>query len=473
MIPQRVHLVGIGGIGLSGIARILKARGHQVSGSDLKDSPLLRELEEEGIRVFRGHAAHQVGDAELVLISSAIPPDNPEVAEARRRGVPVVKRAEVLGDLIGGQRAVAVAGTHGKTTTTALIALTLLEAGLAPSFLVGGVVKGLETNARAGGGAHFVLEADEYDRMFLALRPEVAVVTHLEWDHPDCYPSMRAMVGAFWEFVASVPEDGCLVACVDHGQVREVLAARAGGMPLGRGVPLAEARTIPYGLGPLAALRAEDVQATEQGSRFWVTWQGEKLGWFRVPVPGRHNVANALAAVAVAGHLGVPWEAVQAALDRFQGVGRRCEVVGVAGGVVVVDDYAHHPTEIRATLDAVRQAHPGRKVWAVFQPHTFSRLAALEAEFAASLAEADAVVVLPVFPAREQGDPVAAARDLARRVRGPEVAFVTSLEEAARYLLDRVKPGEVVVTLSAGDGNRVGSMLLAGLRAIQGVGGAP
>ena len=465
MIPRRVHLVGIGGAGLSGIARILRARGHEVSGSDQADSSALRELEAEGVRVFRGHAASQVGDADLVLISSAIPQDNPEVAEARRRGVPVVKRSEVLGDLIGPRRTVAVAGTHGKTTTTALIALTLVEAGWDPSFLVGGVVRGLETNARAGQGEHFVIEADEYDRMFLALRPQVAVVTHLEWDHPDCYRSPEAMAGAFREFVARVPEEGCFVACVDHEGVQGLLEARAGGIALGQGVPLQEARTVPYGLGPLAALRAEEVVATEEGSQFTASWMGEPVGRFEVHVPGRHNVANALAAVAVAGRLGVPWEAVRRALARFRGVARRCELLGVAQDVVVVDDYAHHPTEITATLEAVRQAYPGRKVWAVFQPHTFSRLAALAAEFAVSLAGADAVVVLPVFPAREQGDPVAAAQGLAREIRGREVAFALSVEEAARYLLERVRPGEAVVTLSAGDGNRVGRLLLAGLGA--------
>ncbi|MGC8837801.1 MAG: UDP-N-acetylmuramate--L-alanine ligase [Anaerolineae bacterium] len=467
MIPRRVHLVGIGGAGLSGIARILRARGHEVSGSDQTDSPTLRELEAQGVRVFRGHAASQVGGAELVLISSAIPPDNPEVAEARRRGLPVVKRAQILGDLIGPRRTVAVAGTHGKTTTTALIALTLLEAGLDPSFLVGGVVRGLGTNAQAGQGEFFVIEADEYDRMFLALRPEVAVVTHLDWDHPDCYGSPEAMAAAFREFVAGVPEEGCLVACVDHEGVRGLLEARAGGIALGQGVPLQRARFIPYGLGPLAALRAEEVTASERGSQFTASWLGEPVGKFAIHVPGRHNVANALAAVAVAGHLGVPWEAVQRALDHFRGVARRCELLGVARDVVVVDDYAHHPTEIRATLEGVRQAYPGRKVWAVFQPHTFSRLAALEAEFAASLSEADAVVVLPVFPAREQGDPVAAAQGLARAIQGTEVAFVLSVEEAARVLLDRVRPGDAVVTLSAGDGNRVGHLLLAALEEVR------
>ncbi|MGQ9457059.1 MAG: UDP-N-acetylmuramate--L-alanine ligase [Anaerolineae bacterium] len=463
MIPQRVHLVGIGGAGLSGIARILRARGHEVSGSDQADSPVLRELEREGVRVFRGHAAGQVGGAELVLISSAIPPDNPEVAEAQRRGVPVVKRSEVLGDLIGSRRTVAVAGTHGKTTTTALIALTLMEAGLDPSFLVGGTVRGLGTNARAGGGEYFVIEADEYDRMFLALRPEVAVVTHLEWDHPDCYRSPEAMVAAFREFVMGVPEEGGFVACVDHEGVRGLLDARAGGMALGQGVSLRRARLIPYGLSPLAALRAEEIVASEGGSQFAASWLGTPVGRFEVHIPGRHNVANALAAVAVAGHLGVPWEAVRRGLARFRGVARRCERLGVARDVVVVDDYAHHPTEITATLEAVRQAYPGRKVWAVFQPHTFSRLAALAAEFAASLAGADAVVVLPVFPARERGDPVAAAQGLAREIQGKEVAFAFSVEEAARYLLGRVQPGDAVVTLSAGDGNRVGHLLLAEL----------
>jgi len=467
MIPHRVHLVGIGGIGLSAIARILVARGHAVSGSDLEDSPLLAELEKAGMQVYRGHAAEQVGNAEMVIISSAIPTRNPEVQEALRKGVPVVKRAEILEDLIGDRRTIAVAGTHGKTTTTSMIARILLDAGLDPTFVIGGVVQGLDTNARHGEGDLFVIEADEYDRMFLGLRPEVAVVTHVEWDHPDCYPSPQTMEEAFRQFVLQVPSDGCVIVCGDQEAAAELAAGRRNGSVR----PMRDTHGIAYGLEPGADLRATEVVQEGSHSRFHVAWMGESLGWFEVRLPGMHNVSNALAALAVAGRLGVPWDRVREALPRFSGVQRRFEVTGIGSNVVVVDDYAHHPTEIRATLSAARQAYPGRKVWAVFQPHTFSRTRALRDEFAQSLCLADAVVVLPVFPAREEGDPIAEAQHLVRLIPGGRATLAPSLEDAARFVLDRVAPGEMVLTLGAGDGHLVGEMILAGLQDANGAAG--
>ncbi|MGQ9584029.1 MAG: UDP-N-acetylmuramate--L-alanine ligase [Anaerolineae bacterium] len=467
MIPRRVHLVGIGGIGMSAIARILQARGHLVSGSDLKDSPLLEELEGAGMRIFRGHAAGQVGDAEMVIISSAVPPRNPEVQEALRRGIQVAKRAEILGDLVAGRKAIAVAGTHGKTTTTSMIALTLLLAGLDPSFVVGGVVQGLGTNARHGRGDYFVIEADEYDRMFLGLQPELAVITHVEWDHPDCYPTPEDLLAAFQQFVAQMPPEGCVIACGDHEGAARLVAPRRNGGPRG----MRETHGLSYGLGPDADLQAVDIVEERDRSRFQALWMGRPLGWFEVQVPGRHNVANALAALAVAGRLGVPWERAREALTRFRGVERRFQVRGSQRGVVVVDDYAHHPTEIRAALSAARQAYPGQRVWAVFQPHTFSRIEALREGFAQSLSLADEVIVLPVFPAREEGDPIAAARHLAEMVPGREVVFAETLEGAACLILSQVQPGDVVLTLAAGDGNRVGEMVLAGLHVAGGQSG--
>jgi len=467
MIPHRLHLVGIGGIGLSAIARILVARGHEVSGSDLEDSPLLAELEKAGMQVYRGHAAEQLGNAEMVIISSAIPPRNPEVQEALRKGVSVVKRAEILEDLIGDRRTIAIAGTHGKTTTTSMIARVLLDAGLDPTFVIGGVPQGLGTNARHGEGDLFVIEADEYDRMFLGLRPEVAVVTHVEWDHPDCYPSPQTMEEAFRQFVQQVPSDGCVIVCGDQEAAAQLAAGRRNG-----GVrPMQDAHGIAYGLEPGADLRATEVVREVDHSRFHVAWMGESLGWFEVRLPGMHNVSNALAALAVAGRLGVPWDIVREALPRFSGVQRRFEVTGMGSDVVVVDDYAHHPTEIRATLSAARQAYPGRKVWAVFQPHTFSRTRALRDEFAQSLCLADAVVVLPVFPAREEGDPIAEAQHLVRLIPGHRATLAPSLEDAARFVLDRVAPGEMVLTLGAGDGYLVGEMILAGLQGANGAAG--
>ncbi|NLE76923.1 MAG: UDP-N-acetylmuramate--L-alanine ligase [Chloroflexi bacterium] len=449
MIPSRVHLVGIGGIGLSGIARILLARGHAVSGSDMQPSLLLAALTAEGAQVHVGHRAENLGSAEMVIISSAIPPQNPEVQEARRRGLPVLKRGEVLGDLIGPRRTVAVAGTHGKTTTTGMIAQVLEAAGLAPSFIIGGIPASLGTNARHGHGEWFVIEADEYDRMFLGLRPEVAVVTHMEWDHPDCYPTPESLQQAFAQFVRSAPN---LVACADQEAVRQLAGAWQG------------QQFVRYGLSETADLRAVEVEQGGLTQRFSVRWHGEPLGCFHLPMPGQHNVCNALGALAVAGHLGLPWRVARQALAEFRGVARRLEQKGAAAGVTVLDDYAHHPTEIRAALSALRAAYPGQRVWAVFQPHTFSRTQAFFQEFADSLALADQVVVLPVYPAREQGDPLAVGRRLAQQVPGGATVFAASLDEAARWVGQRLAPGDVLVTLGAGDGFRVGEMVLQSLR---------
>ena len=448
-----VYLVGIGGIGLSAIARVLLAQGHRVSGSDRRASAITDALSSEGMAVYIGHdASHLPADADLVIVSSAVPADNPEVVAARQRGIPVVKRAEVLGAMMAGKVGIAVAGTHGKTTITALIAFALMRAGCDPTFIVGGVLRDLNTNARAGKGPYFVVEADEYDRTFLGLRPRIAVVTNIEVDHPDCYPDLESMVEAFRSFLALVPADGCVVGCGDDEGVRGLLGEL-------RGTPW-----VTYGLGDKVDWQAVDMRSNRAGgSDFEVRHEGRDVGRFSIRLPGIHNVQNALAVLAVAHHLGVDQETVRGALAEFRGTGRRFEHKGTAGGVTVIDDYAHHPTQIRATLAAARARFPQSAIWTVFQPHTYSRTRKLLDEYATSFGDADHVIITAIYAAREHDTLGVSAADLVARMSHPDARLIAELETTTEYLAAHVQPGDVVLTLGAGDGYLVGEKLLARL----------
>jgi UDP-N-acetylmuramate--alanine ligase len=453
---MHVHLVGIGGIGMSAIARVLHGWGYIVSGSDRQSSVLTRTLLAEGILVQFGHRAEQVADAELVVISSAIRDDNPEVVEARRRGLRVVKREQLLSALTEGKCTVGVAGTHGKTTTSAMIAWILTEAGLAPTFIVGGVLQNLGTNARAGSGPHFVVEADEYDRAFLGLKPNVAVITALEHDHPDYYPTFEDMRSAFAEFADQVVPGGLLVTCREDREVGVVAD------PL----PIRGRRVESYGLDPVWDWWAQGVHLGNSAA-FDVWYKGRRLGPCALQVPGRHNVLNALAALAATVDVGVDFGLAAAALTRFRGTERRFEIKGQVAEVTVVDDYAHHPTEIRATLAAARLKFPGHAIWAVFQPHTYSRTAALLDDFATAFADADHVVVTQIYAARESDTLGVSGASLVARMVHSDAVYVSTLEEASAAVLARVQPGDIVLTLGAGDGYLVGERVLQGLRARQ------
>ena len=440
---RRLHFVGIGGAALSGLASMALAQGAAVSGSDLASSSVTDRLQVAGATIYIGHAAAQVGQADLVIISSAVPETNPEVAEARRQGIPVLKRHEFVGQLMQGHIGVGVAGTHGKTTTTGLLAVLLSDAGLDPTLLVGGEVRDLGVSGRAGQGPHFVVEADEYDHAFLSMPCQVAVVTNIEADHPDIYPTLDAMLDAFRQFIGQLPQDGTLVANWDDPRVRDLVKGLRG-----KKGPI----VVTYGVAHSGQWWAADVTPNEQGGHDFTVWRlGRDLGRFSLQVPGLHNVSNALGALAAAERLGLTMDQARASLARYQGAARRFEVKGTAHGVTLVDDYAHHPSEVRATLAAARQRFPGRTLWAVFQPHTYSRTAALLGDFARAFRDADHVLVTDIFAAREQPVPGVHSRDLVSRMTHPDARYVGSLDEATTVLRAEARPDDVILALGAGD----------------------
>jgi len=433
-------------------------RGHRVSGSDMRDSDMVRSLRDEGIRVTVGHDPANLADADLVLASSAIPPSNPEVEAAEAAGIPVLNRREFLAPLMADKRVIAISGTHGKTTTTSMIALILHAAGREPSFIVGGRINTLGTNAQAGAGAHFVIEADEYDRMFLGLRPWISVVTNVEMDHPDCYPDLTSLRAAFAAFVNKVPADGLIIACTDGPQTRMMLREAA-----------PKARVLTYGLTESAAYVVNDICASPRdGTTFAVSHKGEL--WMRAScaAPGVHNALNATAALLVAQSCHVDMTVASRSLADYGGVARRFELKGVASGIRVLDDYAHHPTEIAATLSAARQAFPKARIWAIMQPHTYGRVTALFEEFAHCADDADHLIVTEVYGARPHREAEGAGQQidgakLAASIHHRSVAFIENHADIVRHLVANAAPGDIIITLGAGDSEQIGEHLLTAL----------
>ncbi len=458
---MRYHFVGIGGSGLSAIARVLLERGEIVSGSDMADSSFVDSLRDLGARVTIGHAAENVHGAETVVVSSAVKPDNVEIVEARKLGIPVFKRSEFLGSFTAGKRTVAVAGTHGKTTTTGEIALLLAREGLDPSFVAGGALTDFGgANARAGQGEYFVIEADEYDRAFLGLTPWLAVVTNVEHDHPDCYPTPEDYFQAFGQFLERMRPDGSVVVCADSPGAIRVVEEYCRNKP--------ELSVYSYAVNMEADWQATQIQPhAEGGSDFLAVRNGEVLGRVRIRLAGLHNVCNSLGALCAADLCGVPFAHAAKSLSQYHGAERRFEIIGEAGGVTVVDDYGHHPSEIRATLAAARQRYPQRRIWALWQPHTYSRTRALAHEFAQSFTDADRVVVLPVYRAREPLDESFSMEEVVRTMLNAEAQYIPGLMEAVPYLTRELRRGDVLVMLSAGDANRVGEEVLRRLRLIE------
>ncbi len=449
-----VHFVGISGAGVSALAELVLRSGGRATGCDLRSGPAADALRALGAEIVEGHDPSHVSNAVAVVTTAAVPADHPELAAARARGIPVLKRAEALGALVNRGTVVAIAGTHGKTTTTAMTTAILADAGLDPTGFVGGRVPEWGGGLRPGSDRLFVVEADEYDRSFLTLRPDVAVVTTIEADHLDVYGTFEAVEAAFREFVAPVPDQGLIAACVDDAGAKRLLEEAAG------------ARGVGYGLSPEAELRAVDVEARGRGSRFMLVEHGTPLGEVVLGVPGVHNVRNALGAIAAARHVGADLAAIRRALAEFRGVGRRFEALGEAGGVLFVDDYAHHPTEIEATLAAARSAYPERRLVAVFQPHLYSRTRDFAAEFGRALAGADAVWVADIYPAREAPIPGvtgALVADAARAAGAADVHYHADVAELRDALAASLRSGDLCLTLGAGDIDETGRVVRARL----------
>ncbi len=445
MSGRRLHLMGVGGVGMCALAEVLWGRGEVVSGCDLSPSERTRRLEAVGLDVRLGHGPGHVEGVDALVVSSAVPAEHPEVRAARARGIPVARRSELLGELLRGRAGVAVAGTHGKTTTTALLAHLLIEAGLDPTVLVGGRMRSVDAYGRAGSGEVVVCEADEFDRSFLELAPAVAVITNVEPEHLECYGSREGLETAFATFANRTALLGPVVLCADDAGARAVASS-------------VRRRIVTYGLAAGAEVGAVEVVRSPAGSSFLLVRRGTALGRVELPVAGDHNLRNALAAFAVGLELGVDFGRLAGACAGYRGVGRRFEVLGEAAGVVVVDDYAHHPTELAAALAAARQAFPGRRLVAVFQPHLYSRTASFSEGFGSALLAADVAVVLPVYGAREappggvDAELVVAA---ARRHGHREVAAGPPPEGCQELLETVLRPGDVLLTLGAGDVHRV------------------
>lgn len=439
---RQVHMVGIGGIGMSSIAEVLLNRGYDVTGSDLEASDVTQRLEEQGATVYKGHAAEQVGEADVVVYSSAVDPDeNPETKEAERRHISLIPRAEMLGELIRMKYGVGVAGTHGKTTTTSMVGLVVAEGGFDPTIIVGGKVTAFGSNAITGEGDVIVIEADEYDRTFLRLTPSVAVITSIEEDHLDVYEDLEDIQAAFTQYANSVPFFGAAILCLDDPNVQAIVGD-------------VERRVLTYGTTRQAEVRAENVERDGLQTRFDVMMHDERLGRIELQVPGMHNVRNALAAVAVGLELEVGFEQIRDGLSSYTGVRRRFEKIGEGNGIVVLDDYAHHPTEIRATLDAASQGYPDRRIVSVFQPHLYSRTRDFLDEFARSFFNTDVLVLTDIYGSREQPIEGVDGQLLADRTEEfghRSVQYVPDKTELPARLREWTAPGDVVLMLGAGD----------------------
>jgi UDP-N-acetylmuramate--alanine ligase len=454
---RHVHFVGVGGIGMSGLAEILRTLEFDVSGSDLKEADTTRRLARLGVQIRVGHRRSNVRGADVLVYSSAIGPENPEMLEARALGIPVITRAEMLAELMRVKYGVAIAGSHGKTTTTSLVATVLRAAGYDPTVVVGGRMAALGSNARLGAGDLLVAEADESDGSFLRLTPTIAVVTNIDPEHLDFYGTHQALKDAFIEFIEKVPFYGLAVLCLDHPDVQELL-------------PRVRRRHVTYGLSPQADYSARALSFRGTTTSFVAYRRGDPIGEFNVQMPGQHNALNCLAAIAVADELEVPIDVIKDSLATFHGVARRFSIVAEVNGVTLVDDYGHHPAEVRATLAAARRAYDGR-VLVAFQPHRYTRTQLCFDDFTLAFNEADQLLLTDIYPAGESPIAGISAETLAESIsrHGHHgVRYVGDKQEAARLLAAEARPGDVVIALGAGDINKILDQVARGLR-----GGSP
>ena len=454
-IAGPVHLIGVGGMHMSAIGQLLLQQGVAVSGSDIRESALTEKVRAMGGRVSIGHATTNVSDANLVVTTAAAADDNPEIAEAKRRGIPVILRAEMVARLMEGKRVIAVAGSHGKTTTSSLIAFILSEAGMKPMYLLGGESMDLDGNAAWGEGEWCVVEADEYKRAFLEYSPEIALILNVEPDHLDYYGTAEAYGGAFVDFAQRVVPDGLLLACADDTGAVEAIGAAI----LQTGV-----RAETYGLNPRDHWMAGNPHVGGTTAAFDVVRHGEMLGSLLVHRPAMHLVLNGLAAAAVCLHVGVDFDTIREALAKFKGAHRRMEFVGEANGIIVMDDYAHHPSEVAATIREARARFGDRRLIAVHQPHTYSRISYLWDDWTTCWEGFDALIILETYAAREQPLAGRGATDLARAIASPTASYARDFDAAARMAVELAKPGDVIFTIGAGDVVEVGPKILELLR---------
>ena len=440
---KKLHFIGIGGIGMSGIAEILLNEGFKISGSDRALSEVTERLQNLGAITFEGHRASNIAnDVDTVVYSSAVQPDNPEILEAQQRKIPIVRRAEMLAEVMRLKYGIGIAGTHGKTTTTSMTSLVLMEGGLDPTVIVGGKLSGLGgTNARLGHGEFIVVEADEYDRSFLSISPTVAVLTTLETDHLDCYRDLEDIKSAFIQFANKVPFYGFIVICLDEPALLDIMPN------------LSKKKIITYGLNPQADVQAVDIRHKGNTTTFMLIRGNRELGIITLQVPGKHNVQNSLGAIAVGLELGVPFEKIKSGIEKFAGVYRRWEKKGEVNGIAVYDDYAHHPTECRATLSGVKSGWR-RRVVCVFQPHLYSRTRDFYEDFGKSFLLSDVLIVTDIYPAREepiQGITGELIVNAAKQFGHKDVHYVPDKKQIPAFLRSVVKNGDIVITMGAGD----------------------
>ncbi len=446
-----IHFVGIGGIGMSGIASLLLDEGYKVSGSDLRTSAITEGLKARGIEIFKGHAKKQVQGANVVVSSSAISRENPELIYAEELGIPIISRARMLAELMRIKYAIAVAGAHGKTSTTSMIAHILNGAGLDPTVIIGGLLQGVDTNVLNGKGPFIVAEADESDGSFLSYTPAIAAVTNIDAEHLDFYDDIEHIKESFLTFINSIPFYGLAVLCLDNEYIQEIL-------------PRIRSRYTTFGMSAQADIRASNIESVEGKNRFLVTENETKLGEILLNIPGRHNVSNALAAIAVGRELAIPFDIMKNALEKIPGVKRRMEIKGkVRDNILIMDDYGHHPTEITATLDAVRENYPDQRLVVVFQPHRYSRTKALFKSFARSFYQSQVLVILPIYAASEAAMEGVDSRHLCQAVKEhghKDVSFAPDMGQALSILAHKIRENDVVLTLGAGDVYTLGEKLM-------------
>jgi len=446
----RIHFVGIGGISMSGLAEILLKRGYAVTGSDLRESHITQKLRKKGAKVFIGHDSTNVQGAQLVVHTAAVKEDNPEIQEARKRNIPVIDRATLLGQVMEAYPySIAVSGTHGKTTTTSMLSTVLLRANLDPTILVGGELDAIGGNVRVGSSPYFITEACEYVESFLHFKPYLAIILNIDADHLDYFKDIDHIYQAFTKFAHLVPQNGYAVGCIDDPLVAKLLSQL-------------QCNTVSYGINGPSDWKACDIHYSTQGTAcFKAYYRGEYVGDVALSVPGKHNVYNALAATAAAHALGIPFEVIKEALADYRGTHRRLEFKGKRGDVTIIDDYAHHPTEIKATLETV-QYYPHNRIWCVFQPHTYTRTKKLFNLFVHAFKQADRLIITDIYAAREKDTGEIHSRDLVKAIQqtGQPCMYLQTFEEIVDYLKDNISPGDIVITVGAGDVYRVGDMLL-------------